>query len=483
MLTKDHKLSLNLDCKGCEPDSKNCTCTLNSISFENKLAVFVLLEIGHLSMTKWCPLEDAETDFFFCDAERTHKISASYICDGQVDCKKTGADESFSICNPWDVRLIAVTPVLISFLVAICCAIYLACQQDKYARREMKTRNGGHQKIVRVLKLINKNIQMPGMTENEEQMEKVIHELPMILQLSLARITRNIEVESKDGPMTFFEPAVGSILAQEDHQTAFLVLPKEDENSSTKFKTEVLEELEPEGTISRIKSQLFEALPYNLRIGFKTAKEVIGNLSGMFTIPAQDVKDIGTIVSLNSFHENILQGKDDVFPLEEFVINLAVVTAVIFLLRRLNSLAENNTEEERNSCRCSFLGFSFDLHKVPFVTEAFLCIETIKESLHGYKKKEAIQEQLGNLENTDNENETDMIWKKICSTSEDIGQTERRIEANNQKRSAVKIVCCIGDVIQGSALMILMLRRDLRIRGLLGLAKMANNIGTEPSKL
>ena len=98
MLTKDHKLSLNLDCKGCEPDSKNCTCTLNSISFENKFAVFVLLEIDHLSMTKWCPLEEIETDFYYCDAKRTHKISASYICDGQVNCPKTGADESFSLC-------------------------------------------------------------------------------------------------------------------------------------------------------------------------------------------------------------------------------------------------------------------------------------------------------------------------------------------------------------------------------------------------
>ena len=215
----------------------------------------------------------------------------------------------------------------------------------------------------------------------------------------------------------------------------------------------------------------------------KTAKEVVGNLSGMFTIPAQDVKDIGTIVFLHSFHENILQGKDDVFPLEEFVINLAVVTAAIFLLRRLNSLAENNTEEESSTCRCKFLGFSFDLHKIPFVTEAFLCIETIKESLHGYKKKETLQEQLGKLENTNNENETNVIWKQICDTSEDVGQTERRIETNNQKRSAVKIVCVIGDIIQGSTLMLLMLRRDLRIRGLLGLSKMANNIGTDPSKL
>ena len=283
--------------------------------------------------------------------------------------------------------------------------------------------------------------------------------------------------------MKFFEPAVESILAEGEQQTAFLVLTKEDDISSTKFKTAVMKEMEPKGTTAKIKKQLLKFLPYKLRIAIKTAKEVFGNLSGMFTIPAQDVKDIGTIVSLNSFHENILQGKDDDFPLQQFVINLAVVTAAIFLLRRLNSLAENDTEDKSTACRCDFLGFSFNLHNIPFVTEAFLCIETIKESLAGHKKKEAIQEQLGKLENSDNEDETDEIWKQICATSEDIGETERRIEDNNKKRSKVKIVCCIGDIIQGSALVILMLRSDLRIRGLLGLSKMANNIGIDPSKL
>ena len=57
------------------------------------------------------------------------------------------------------------------------------------------------------------------------------------------------------------------------------------------------------------------------------------------------------------------------------------------------------------------------------------------------------------------------------------------METNNQKRNKVKIVCCIGDIIQGIMLMILMLRRDLRIRGLLGLAKMSNKIDIDPSKL
>ena len=73
------------------------------------------------------------------------------------------------------------------------------------------------------------------------------------------------------------------MFAQEDQQTAFLVLTKEDKNSSTKFKTAVLKQLEPKGTIFNMKEMLLKTLPYQLRIDAKTAKNVAGKLSGMFT--------------------------------------------------------------------------------------------------------------------------------------------------------------------------------------------------------
>ena len=81
--------------------------------------------------------------------------------------------------------------------------------------------------------------------------------------------------------------------------------------TSTGLKKTVLKALEPKGTISKIKDKMSEILPYKLRIAIKTGKEVIGNVVGMITIPAQDIKDTETIVSLYSFHENILQGHDD----------------------------------------------------------------------------------------------------------------------------------------------------------------------------
>ena len=485
MLIKNQRPSLVLDCSGCQPDSTNCSCNLNAISFENTFAVFLLLEIGHLSTTKWCPLREVETDFFFCDAKRTHNISAAYICDGKVHCPLTEADELTSLCNPWEIRAVAVSPFLINILVAICCAYYLARQQDKQERKKVEDKFGGREKIIRALKLVKRDAEMQS-PQSEAEMQKAIRDLPSILQLSLARISRNIEVKRENRPRIFFEPCLESIFAQdEEQQTAFFVLTKEDSMTSTRFKKTVFNWLEPKGTISKIKTKISKILPYKLRIAIKTGKEVIGNVVGMITIPAQDIKDVGTVVSLYSFQENILQGHNDRldnFRLEELVINIAAVTAAIFLLRRLNSLADDKVEDQSSVCRFNFLGFSFNLHRIPYVTEAFLCIEAIKESLHGFKKREAIKEKLKKLENKTNEDETSAIWKEICATSEEIVATEKRMERNKLKKVKVKIVCCIGDILQGSSLMILMLRSDLRIRGLLGLTKMATNIGVDPSK-
>lgn len=318
-------------------------------------------------------------------------------------------------------------------------------------------------------------------------MQQAIQDLPEILQLSLARITRNLEVKSGSQSKSLFEPCVRSIFEQEeeDRQTAFLVLTKEDQMSSTKFKIEVFNEIGPKQKLAQIKEQISQILSYQLRITLTAGKEILASVLGMITIPAQDVKDVGTIVSLHSYYENVLQRNDDKldnFLLDQFVINLAVFTAATYLLRIVNSSAEIDTEEQGEKCRYDFLGFSFNLHKIPYVTEAFLHIETIKDTLDNYKKRKALEEQQGKAENTPVKSKANSIWKDICATSEDIAQTEKRIERNSRNRSNIKIVSCLGDIIQGSTMMILMLRSDLRIRGLLGLTKAANNIGMDPSK-
>ena len=120
--------------------SQNCTCTLNSISFENKFVIFVLLEIGQLSTTKWFPLEEIETDLFFCDATQTHKISASYICDGLVHIVRRLKRMRPSQCAiPWRSGLKLSPQSLLNSLLQYAAAC--SSTEDNHGRKEIETNN------------------------------------------------------------------------------------------------------------------------------------------------------------------------------------------------------------------------------------------------------------------------------------------------------------------------------------------------------
>merc|ERR1719494_219592 len=106
-------------------------------------------------------------------------------------------------------------------------------------------RYSGREEIIRALKLVKRDAEAPS-PQNEEEMQMAIQDLPSILQLSLARISRNIEVKRENRPRTFFEPCLESIFAQDEEQkTAFFVLTKEDSMTSTSFKKTVFNWLEP----------------------------------------------------------------------------------------------------------------------------------------------------------------------------------------------------------------------------------------------
>mgnify|MGYP007045248652 CR=1 FL=1 len=51
-----------------------------------------------------------------------------------------------------------------------------------------------------------------------------------------------------------------------------------------------------------------------------------------------------------------------------------------------------------------------------FVSEYVLKADEAEKKLHiGYKNRKVIQKQMGKLENTGNEGETNEIWKQICA--------------------------------------------------------------------
>ena len=60
-----------------------------------------------------------------------------------------------------------------------------------------------------------------------------------------------------------------------------------------------------------------------------------------------------------------------------------------------------------------------------------------------------------------------------------------KLEGLDFKEKRIKITTVLGDIVQGSVLLVLLLRSDLRIRGALGLAKLASrlNVDTRSSEI
>ena len=94
----------------------------------------------------------------------------------------------------------------------------------------------------------------------------------------------------------------------------------------------------------------------------------------------------------------------------------------------------------------------------------------------------SIKENIEKLEGPQEENdEDDKIWENMLDSAQDIQSLNSRIEFYGQRKNEIKVSSCIADVVQGTLLMMLLLRRDLRIRALLSLSTVAGHLGTNPT--
>ena len=71
-------------------------------------------------------------------------------------------------------------------------------------------------------------------------------------------------------------------------------------------------------------------------------------------------------------------------------------------------------------------------------------------------------------------------WTKIIDIAQDIEEAEINRETLGERRNKLKIASCLGDILQGSVLMVLLLRIDLRVRSVLKLASLSSRLGIDP---
>ena len=138
--------------------------------------------------TEWCPQLSVQSDFLYCDETKTKKISAKMICDGVVHCPFTEIDESHYICSPWHLKMIALSIIVATFLVAMGVAIYLVCvkvaQLEKVENQVLiQTEKAGLQGAFDLIRTYLKQ----QTTKNKEHMTKHLKSLRVTSKIAFIK--------------------------------------------------------------------------------------------------------------------------------------------------------------------------------------------------------------------------------------------------------------------------------------------------------
>ena len=173
--------------------------------------------------------------------------------------------------------------------------------------------------------------------------------------MTLIRIVHKVEIETDTRTVQMFETTMEKIFFKKSEQTALLNLIKEDPNSSKKLKMDVLKALEPKGYLSNLGAALDEKLSPNFKIALAMVVEICLASLGLFLIFVQETKDILTILSIHTFHQDVIQGRIhliDNLPLMEFVAILSVIYGFTFLIKLLSAVtnAGSTPNGEAHSC-------------------------------------------------------------------------------------------------------------------------------------
>ena len=401
--------------------------------------------------TQWCPQSALSSNFFWCDEERTLKISSEFLCDGFPDCPISSADESRFVCSREELRLMTSGLSFCLYLVGFCSAAYLLCCRSsttmgqRIAQR-MLTDSQKNQ-LAKTLKLVCNFLKEP-ITKNERDMASSIDKIKDKKQLmTLLKVVHNVEIKTQGTTTKMFEPTVEKMFVEKSRHKTLFNLVKGCPYSSNKMKTDVLQSLEPKGYLGRLRTAVDEKLAPKTKITLTMVVELVLATLGLLFIFVHETKDILTILSIKTFHEDVIQGRVhliDNMPLMDFVTILSAIYGFTFLIKLLNAVANASTtpEGEAHSCHIDVFKCRLNPYWFPFVAELVLGLQGIQRIMRNYKSKLAMNEAVEQLEAIKDKDEEVCAWKKIVDIAQDIDQVDVQREALGEKRKKIKIVSC-----------------------------------------
>ena len=234
------------------------------------------------------------------------------------------------------------------------------------------------------------------------------------------------------------------------------------------LKLDVLEVFEPQGLVKRTLQGLNIKCNQAVRITFVMIKGILAALFWLLVIPLPEIKDLITIVSIKIFHQDVIQGRAhliDNIPLDNFVTVLSVIYGLTFILKLVEA-------------HLSSVSHTSWIHWIPFVTDIEIALKKIQEIVERYKSKLNMQSIID--DDLDDSEQATSKWKKIVDIAQEIEEVDINTEVLGAKRREIRVISCLGDILQGCVLMLLLLRTDLRIRSIFQFASVCHQIGLDP---
>lgn len=469
-LTRKKTQKLQLDCSDCKLDSEFCNCTFLGIMSENTLNIDFLLERNGLSW-RWCPPKTVISNIFQCNQNKN--ISSKMICDGFCDCPD-GLDESLGLCSPEETFYIAPVIALFvnSFAIAICCALKCSRKKDT---DETKGEQVLNPTITRFLCELKHFLENPTSLK-ENKLRRRMRRMGIHVKVELLKTTYNIDLNGEEGTGQAMKTVVKIMFStNRETQRQILTLVK-NSTMPTAFKTRVIDLIKM-GCMTKIKNYIDEVIPATKKVYVETAFEIFKVLIQIGLLPLQDLKDLAAIATMINFHYNVIQERSKLIDNISLFSVIYLLLTIYVAVQLLKMLVASSTKLPFKSPRCFPLGFICNPKWIPFFTESSLAIYKIENILQMFQLKKSIMKILKDI--NAKEEGTSYLWKDVQIKSGQVNQLYLKIEKVDFEAKTAKVPAIIGDILQGAVLLVLVLRTDLRIRGILGLSNLAGHLNVD----
>ena len=377
------------------------------------------------------------------------------------------------MCSSKDIVFLA--PVFAVFFLAFCLAVVLSIWGLGNTLEDTEeTERSPNPSVTRTLNAMKDFIVSPN-RQNEKCLVQSLQRMRLQDKVDLLKDTYNVEIKGQDTKGQMMKTAVEKIFSLKSEEKAILLLMK-NSDMPTAFKTRVIDLLKI-GTITKTKNYLSEKIPPKEMAYMKLVINIGMTSAGILSLPSQDIKDLAFISLVINFYNNVIQQRtsmiDDI-DLPSIIGLLLVIYALVQLLRLTIS---GSTPLPIRIPRCFPFGFKCNPGWIPFFTEVFLNIRRIRYHWQIFTSKLAIIQGLEEI--LQPERDTIPLWNEVQNQSSYMNRIYNELESLDLKEKKIKITSVLGDIVQGAVLLVLLLRSDLRIRGVLGLAKLAGTLNVD----